>query len=148
MMFMINDIFIDSSILIEYNKGAKTKLLSSVLDNLKYKCYINETVLSEFLYHFLAKNSDASPKTLQRKKEISGVFAGSKQYTIIHLFEFLPTEKKLFNLVPDFMSKYNLLPNDAIILATCKIHGITQLASHDKDFEEACKAEDITLLTE
>jgi len=46
------------------------------------------------------------------------------------------------------MQQYNLLPNDAIILATCKIHNITQLASHDKDFEAACKAEGITLLTE
>ncbi len=44
--------------------------------------------------------------------------------------------------------KYNLLPNDAIILAICKIHGIIQLASHDKDFVEPCKQEGITLLTE
>ena len=44
------------------------------------------------------------------------------------------------------MSKYNLLPNDAIILATCKLHGITQLASHDTDFIDPCKAEGIELL--
>jgi predicted nucleic acid-binding protein len=46
------------------------------------------------------------------------------------------------------MSKYNLLPNDAIILATCKIHNITKLASHDSDFILPCKAEGIELLRE
>jgi predicted nucleic acid-binding protein len=46
------------------------------------------------------------------------------------------------------MSKYNLLPNDAIILATCKIHGITELASHDADFTIPCGEEGIELLIE
>jgi predicted nucleic acid-binding protein len=46
------------------------------------------------------------------------------------------------------MAKYNLLSNDAIILATCKLHNIPNLASHDSDFEEACKGEGITLLKE
>ena len=145
---MINETFIDSSVLIEYNKGSKTKLFSSLLDSRKYKCYINETVVSEFLYHYLAKNSDTSPKTLQRKNKIAEVFATSTQYSLMHLFEFLPTDASIYNLVPDFMLNYNLLPNDAIILAACKIHNIIQLASHDKDFIEPCKAEGITLLTE
>ena len=51
-------------------------------------------------------------------------------------------------MVPAFMITYNLLPNDAIILATCKIHGITQLASHDSDFILPCAAEGIELLRE
>jgi predicted nucleic acid-binding protein len=46
------------------------------------------------------------------------------------------------------MVKYNLLPNDAIILATCKLHAITKLASHDRDFIIPCKAEGIELLRE
>ena len=50
-------------------------------------------------------------------------------------------------MVPAFMITYNLLP-DAIILATCKIHGITQLASHDSDFILPCAAEGIDLLRE
>ena len=148
MMFMTNSIFIDSSVLIEYNKGTKIKLLSSLLNSQQNICYINETVISEFLYHFLAKNSDISPKTLQRKNQIVNVFERSKQYTIIHLFSFLATDESILNLVPSFMQQYNLLPNDAIILATCKIHNISQLASHDKDFTETCKGDGIELLRE
>lgn len=45
------------------------------------------------------------------------------------------------------MQKYNLLPNDALILATCKIHQIPQLASFDTtDFEQACIGENIKLI--
>jgi len=43
------------------------------------------------------------------------------------------------------MSKYNLLQNDAIILATSKLHQ-TKLASHESDFIIPCKNENIELL--
>jgi predicted nucleic acid-binding protein len=45
------------------------------------------------------------------------------------------------------MQKYNLLPNDALILATCKIYQIQQIASFDStDFEKACLGENIKLV--
>jgi predicted nucleic acid-binding protein len=45
------------------------------------------------------------------------------------------------------MQKYNLLPNDALILATFKIHQIQQIASFDStDFENACLGENIKLV--
>jgi len=46
------------------------------------------------------------------------------------------------------MKQYNLLPNDALILATVKINYIDILASYDKkDFENPCKEEGIKLIT-
>jgi len=39
-----------------------------------------------------------------------------------------------------------LLPNDALILATYKLHGITYLASYDNDFKVACAAGGIKLI--
>ena len=44
------------------------------------------------------------------------------------------------------MEKYNLLTNDAIILATCKYYNIDKLASLDKDFEYATQSEGIKLI--
>ncbi|HRG36773.1 MAG TPA: PIN domain-containing protein [Chitinophagales bacterium] len=41
------------------------------------------------------------------------------------------------------MSKYNLLPNDALILATCKLNQINMIASFDSDFKTACEKEKI-----
>ena len=148
MTFTTNRVMIDSSILVEYIKNTKTKLLIKLISDVKTECFINETVVSEYLYYFLALNGGRSPRATQSAEEIHLIFSGSSDYKIINRFELLSTSKTLFSLAPDYMSKYNLLPNDAIILATCKMHGITQLASHDKDFEVPCKAEGITLLRE
>jgi predicted nucleic acid-binding protein len=45
------------------------------------------------------------------------------------------------------MKKHNLLPNDAIILASCKIQNVRVLASFDSDFFHACLAEEVRLIT-
>ena len=148
MMFTINDYFIDSSILIEYNKGNKLRLSSELSANDIFRCFVNETVLSEFLFHFLAYNGKKSPQTIHESNKIADVFALSDQYKLIKTCHFLETSKRLYSLVPSLMVKYNLLPNDAIILATCKLHGIKNLASHDKDFEIPCKAEGIDLVSD
>ncbi len=145
---MINNIFIDSSILVEYNKGKKQKLLSKLLFDETFKLFINETVVSEFLFHFLKMNGDASPQSLKSSRKISLILNNSYDYKLLNLFHLIANDTQLFKLVPSFMSSYNLLPNDAIILATCKIHNITQLASHDTDFIIPCKQEGIELLRE
>nr|WP_290902916.1 PIN domain-containing protein [Ferroglobus sp.] len=40
----------------------------------------------------------------------------------------------------------NLLPNDALILATCKFYGIKYLISFDNDFRGACEGENMVLI--
>jgi len=35
----------------------------------------------------------------------------------------------------DIMGKYNLLPNDALIAATCRAYGISRIASFDSDLK-------------
>jgi predicted nucleic acid-binding protein len=131
---------IDSSVLVEFSKGTRKKLLLSIIDNPDNEYFINETVVSEYLYYYLILKGGAAPTSLKSSEKIKEIINQSTDYMLLRNFLFLPAT--------DLMAKYNLLPNDAIILATCKIHNITQLASHDKDFEEACKAEGITLLTE
>ena len=37
--------------------------------------------------------------------------------------------------VLEVMEKYRLLPNDALIAATCKHHGIRKIATFDPDFK-------------
>ena len=105
--------FIDSSVLIEYNKGNKIRLFSELLANDIFKCYINETVVSEFLFHFLAHNGEKSPLSIHSAGRISEVFANSRQYKLINMCRYLPTNNELFQMVLQFMSQYNLLPNDA-----------------------------------
>ena len=148
MMFTTNSVFIDTSVLIENVKGNKKEFLLRLIQNRALTCFINETVVSEFMFHFLKLNGDASPKSSQSSGKIPSIIKSSDDYHLIRLFHFLPSDGNIFTLVPSYMSTYNLLPNDAIILATCKIHGITQLASHDSDFIIPCQKEGIELLTE
>ncbi len=128
MTFTINDCFLDSSILIEFNKGSKIHLFNKLQSDPNITCYVNEAVVSEFLFYYLANNGSIAPQTLKSRNEIKDVFANYQQYQLIKLCRFISNDDRLFTTVPQLMSQYNLLPNDAIILATCKIHNITKLA--------------------
>lgn len=145
---MTNEIIVDSSVLIEFIKGNKTILYKKIITELDNESFINETIVSEFLFYFLAINSNKSPRSLQSSNEINKVFSHSFEYMLLENFSYLSNDTRLYALIPELMKKYNLLPNDAIILATCKLHGITRLASHDTDFIIPCAIEGILLLTE
>jgi predicted nucleic acid-binding protein len=145
---MISKIFVDSSVLIENLKGEKQKLLLQLLSDKNAVLNINETVISEFLFHFLKINGNAAPQSLQSSKKIPLILSQSSDHNLLRLFHFVANDASLIKMVPDLMQRYNILPNDAIILATCKLHGITQLASHDSDFIIPCKEEGIELLRE
>ena len=43
------------------------------------------------------------------------------------------------------MTRYKLLPNDALIAATCKQYGIRKIATFDPDFDRVDFLEVITL---
>ena len=46
----------------------------------------------------------------------------------------------------EFMKKYNLLPNDALILASCVNNQIKKLATFDSDFNIPCEELGIKIL--
>ena len=47
--------------------------------------------------------------------------------------------------IDSMMTKYKLLPNDALIAATCKHHGIKKIATFDPDFKRVDFLEVFTL---
>lgn len=61
-------------------------------------------------------------------------------------FEYLPVPAEAVPLSIELMKKHNLLPNDALILASCILQGIKVLASHESDFALACQAENMIFL--
>ena len=146
---MTSKIMVDSSVFVEALKGRKTAFYESLVSDKKNEFYINEVILSEYLYYILGVNGGSSPKALQQSNSIPSVLAASSsELSVLADFNILSSNQSFCEVVPQIMSKYNLLPNDAIILATCKLHGITQLASHDSDFIIPCQAEGIELLRE
>ncbi len=143
---MINRIFLDSSVLIESLKGNKTHFYEILISSLTNEFFINDIVLSEYLYYILGFSTGISPRALQEKRKIKDTLENeSKIIRTINNFNFISADEKVLVEVPRLMSDYNLLPNDAIILATCKLHGI-KLASHDSDFIIPCESENVELL--
>ena len=143
---MINRIFLDSSVLIESLKGNKTHFYEILISSFTNEFFINDIVLSEYLYYILGFSTGISPRALQEKRKIKDTLENeSKIIRTINNFNFISADEKVLIEVPRLMSDYNLLPNDAIILATCKLHGI-KLASHDSDFIIPCESENVELL--
>ena len=143
----INKVFVDSSLLIEAEKGNFTDFLHDLYFDSSVQLCINDIIVSEFLFHFIGLQTGKAPLTIKERKEISKVIQIYKEDELLTNFEFLPSSKEIISIVPALMGKYNLLPNDAIILATCKINGIQFLASYDADFLVPCNEEGITLLS-
>ncbi|WP_420917878.1 PIN domain-containing protein [Pyrodictium abyssi] len=54
-------------------------------------------------------------------------------YPLFTCFEHLPTSIGIDTLI-EYMTKYKLLPNDALIAATCRAYGIENIATFDEDF--------------
>ena len=144
-----NKVFIDTSVLVEALKGKKVNFYVDLVSKVENDFFINEAVLSEYLYYFLGINGGASPRSLQEKNKIAQTIeAHINEIIVLENFSLIAGTQSFLKAVPELMSKYNLLPNDAIILATCKSHNITTLASHDNDFINPCKEEGIELLRE
>lgn len=61
-------------------------------------------------------------------------------------FQYLTDTPNLIPLSISLMKKYNLLPNDALIISVCKFYEIKFLASLDTDFHIVCSQENIHLI--
>lgn len=143
---MTSKIFIDSSVLIETYKGNKVGFYKNLFSDINNQFFINDIVLSEYLYFIPGFHSGVSPRTMQQRKAIKSTIEGEEeQINILKEFTFLSGNQSFLSEVPRLMAKYNLLPNDATILATCKLHG-TKLASHDSDFIFPCHEKNIELI--
>jgi len=104
--------------------------------------------LSEYLYLLIDYNGGTSPRTLKERSAIQTILNKSlSELDFLNDLIILPSSNIVRWLVPKFMSAYNLLPNDAIILTTCKIHSTQKLAWHDVDFNP-CALQGIELLRE
>lgn len=135
-MSIINKVFIDSSVLIEYFKGSKLDLLDNLADMPDCSLVINEAVVSEVVYHIIGYMADVSPVTLKRKERIAQILTEIRLESFFRNFEIVnnPTDiQKLLIL----MQTGNYLPNDALILNCCIQNNIRFLATYDADFRHS-----------
>ncbi len=139
---------LDSSILVEYIKQNKTELLDWLAKNDAYELCVNSTVLSECTFHWIALYGGKAPRTIQQAGRIPAVLINRPPAEFLSQFTVLPSDDRIVPLYLDLMQQYNLLPNDALIIATAKLHQIPAVASFDADFVDACAGEGIRLVRE
>ncbi|RLF18323.1 MAG: ribonuclease VapC [Thermoprotei archaeon] len=103
----------------------------------EWKGYVNDIVVSEVVYGYLRLAFNVSRYKLREYiiKHIDKVRELLEQdvYPLFMSFKRLPTSIGIDTLV-EYMTKYPLLPNDALIAATCRIYGIERIATFDEDF--------------
>lgn len=144
-----NNIFLDSSILIEYIKQSKIEIFESLIKNKEIVLHINSIVMSEFIFYLIAYKSNRSPLSCKEAKIIPNLLKETNPTAFLSQFSFVnTTEPSFVEISVNLMEKYNLLPNDALILATCIINNISCIASYDKDFIEVCEKENILLIND
>ena len=146
MMCMSNSLFLDSSILIEYRKGAKTQLLESIIASDNWHPFISQVVVSEYLFFHLAIFSGKSPLSVKMAGEIPLYLSKGAPFDFLGQFEWISDNQSVIQTAIQLMETYNLLPNDALIIAICKLNDIKYIASYDTDFSNACSAENIEII--
>ncbi len=133
--------FIDSCILIETFKENGIEKANEIFEvilnamfNLENVFFVNAIVYSEVIYKLITKR--------KVKKEIEEEFI----FRLFEIFEWLDLPYSIKTKAIYCYKKYNLKPNDALILATCKYYGIKYLISIDTDFLIPCEKEEIVLI--
>ena len=144
-----SEVFIDSNIITYHLSGhsifggACRNFLKGV-ERGEYESYVNDEVLSEVLLNFI-KSELFRLKGIKPHRVIREIKREPRLIELLNfdavtkLFESLrveisPVEYNCKELV-EFISRYFLLPNDALHVATMKLRGITNIASNDPDFE-------------
>jgi uncharacterized protein len=145
---VLNSIMLDSCILIENLKGTRTEILPLLWDNPTMKLCICETIVSEFLFHFLALQYGKAPLTAKMNQDIPVILQERDPTAFLHHFVLLPSGENTPDVALRLMQKHNLLPNDALILALSLEHNVSRLATFDPDLLRACKHEQVAVISQ
>lgn len=143
---MSNKALLDSSILIEYRKGSNKDLLNAMIKDPNWMLYVNQTIVSEYLFHHLAIFGGKAPRTLKESGAIGAILQSHDPLPFLNLFEWLSDEFLSAQWVVEMMIRYNLLPNDARIICSSMQHGFEAFVSLDPDFVQPCLKENLVLI--
>jgi predicted nucleic acid-binding protein len=130
----MNGVFIDSNVFLDFLEGKeKAKTLLEAYSGLEG--YINDIVFSEVLFVYI--KAETGKKSYELKKqpalvksvELNDIVELLGRYRTLDVGEAVKSEAE------GLIKKYGLLPNDALIAATCKHYGINKIATTDPDFK-------------
>ncbi len=132
-------LFIDSSVIVRYYTGdpEAKRALEPVISG-EAVGYINSVVFSEVLFVLLKLLTGMRAYELKdrpgRVKETIRLL--NKQIAFLQrYFTELEVNEEIKEIALGVTERYGLLPNDAIIAATCKHYNIDTIITFDKDFK-------------
>ncbi len=128
-------IFIDTNVIIELLRGKKSvvSFFRSVEDG-EIHGLTNKTVFLETVHVYLILTTDKGPLTLRKNPELIKDTNLEPVLKVFEIVDVLPTDRIAKEHVVELIGKFGLLPNDALIAATCKHYGIKKIATFDEDF--------------
>ncbi len=135
----MNSAFIDSNVIIKYFQGDENakKLLEPVISG-AIVGYINNIVFSEVVYYFIKNKTGLRAYDFKKNPEIVKSVIEELEDLIVFIKQF--TELEINDEVKDqavsLIKKYGILPNDALIMATCLHYGVSIIFSSDEDLKE------------
>ncbi len=126
-MMEFTKIFVDSSVFVEHFKEnpKAVKLMEAILSRADFKIFVNDIVYSEVAYVFIRTKARKSHLTLKKDKDLVSLLGKeflSLAYPTLENLEFLEINRDVIIIANKFIVEYGLLPNDALILATCKFY--------------------------
>lgn len=107
-------IFVDSSVLIEFENGRRQELFDSLRTS-NNDLFISCIVVSEYVYRLLGILAEKSPMSVAESGKIAETLNKHNTQLLLSTFEYLNVSKQAMLSSIDFMKNYNLLPNDALI---------------------------------
>ncbi len=128
------EVFFDSNVFLYHladEKPEVTKLLHKV-ESREIRGFINDIVISEVIYGFLRAYTGLNPFELKKRIKSIDLKILKPLNDLFSFFTVLPL--KIGREIIKIMENYKLLPNDALIAATCKYYGIRKIATFDDDF--------------
>jgi len=145
---LFEDVFVDSNILTYHLLadsvyGESSKSFIGRVETGEINGFISTLVISETVFNFIKagikeKHQVKVKNIVKFLKKNPAKISEIELETPRHLFgifRILPVTSNIIELSHNMISRYSMLPNDAIHLSTMETYGITNLASNDSDFE-------------
>ncbi len=135
----MSSVFIDSNVIIRYFTGDTTA--KSLLEPIFYgdeQGYINSIVFSEVIFVVVKLLTGRKAYELKKNPEIvKNIFEKIRDYIqfLQQYFDELEIKEEIKQLASEIIRDHGLLPNDSLIVATCKHYGISTIATFDEDFK-------------
>ena len=141
-------IFVDTNILIyhlleDQRYGVSCREFLKRVETLSVVAFTSPIVVSETLFIYLrswiVKNKKIAPKRvlryLKHHRAVLEEVDFHKPLALLALFRVLPLNKAVLETSYGFMTRYQLLPADAIDAALIRRHNLPALATRDDDFD-------------